>query len=94
MKLPDHCLSVPGCRAPRLPYAGHCAAHGPVPMEWPKRGPGRCVAPLRCYCLRHLGGDNPRNMLGPDEGPESIRLRLAALDERRRATLSIAQPVT
>lgn len=74
MTLPDHCLSVPGCRAPRLPYAGYCRSHGPRPIPAPEP---RCVAPLRCYCRDHLGRD--RAMLGPYENAQTIKLRLQHL---------------
>ena len=87
--LPGHCLAVAGCREPRLTYRGYCAAHGPVTAPVPAP---RCIAPLRCYCLLHLGAE--RRMCGPVDTPESIRLRLAALDEQRRANLHPVRPIT
>lgn len=90
-QLADHCLSVPGCTRPRLRYAGYCAEHqpgGPRPAEG-----RRCVAPLRCYCLLHLGAE--RAMLGPHDGPETIRLRLAyAAQQRASGNVPPVAPVT
>lgn len=82
-RLPDHCLSVPGCRAPRLRYAGYCAEHGHVDI--PPTPP--CVAPIRCHCLLCLGAD--RAMLGPYDGPETIRIRIATA-----RGLTVVPPVT
>ena len=76
-RLPWHCLSVPGCRRPRLAYAGYCAEHGP-PSSSSSRP--RCVAPLRCYCPGCV--DYSRYMLGPHVGPEAVRQVAAALAAR------------
>ena len=89
VELPEHCLMVPGCRAPRFRYPAGGAEHAPGPPP-PAERP--CQLPLRCYC--HSCRLDRAEPLGPADTPESIRLRLAALDERRRATLSLARPVT
>ena len=80
---------IDGCTNPRYAYAPYCHEHGeggPRPAPWLDPRRSRCLAPLRCYCVRCRPQSRiAQLMLGPHPDANVIRLQLAARRAARQA---------